>query len=298
MPSPRATTLPFPSGTLFGCRILTDRSTTASAQSALRLEQGETPPTPPAGLLPISPFAALSPEGAWHRVPGLFRAWTRSADEILWQAERALSPEACAELLLDICLPAALLLKGYEVRPGFTVCRGERTMVVIGERPSVTFRTLLELLGAGYRYMSEGLCVFRERAEGGFEALPGPPRIRVWDDKFQLLPPQRGRRPRASVCIRSFEEPARFHGEPRPLTHILLLSPAEGAGAPPVRELTGRERLAYLEHGRPPWLAGDPLGDRARSFRRLGALAETVRLLRVDRDAMWTGARKVMEALP
>ncbi len=226
----------------------------------ITIQQGKVANRRTAGLKRISPFAGYSDDRVWQIIPGLIRVHA-TAEKIVWQADKNVSPRFVLEFLLHTALPFTLLCRGFYVRTGAALQINDHNVFFPGLGLSASAQLAEELVKAGAGYFSEGLCAARKTDQGSFEILPGLPRIRCTNTRDRSDGKQ-AKTVRDGLALGLTEPTDSFCSMPQPLTDIIITAAQENRQAPQLNRINGMERLRTLQTG--VCLPGYPIESSAR----------------------------------
>ena len=247
-----------------------------------------------------SATATLLPLGLWRdegaigfSVPDIASFLVRDGREIVVDAAPDADPGAVRLFVLGTAMGAVMMQRGHLVLHGNAFRVGDACAVVVGRSGSGKSTLAAEFLRRGHEVLSDDVVP----VDSSGRAVPGYPRIKLWDDAVARLGLDAADLDRVTTSVEKFQLPiTRPCAEPLPLRWVYVLERHEGAdlGISPV---SGAEAFSLLhEHTyRNELLAGEAvlrehLGQCAR-------LAAGARISRVTRPAATMTAEETAEAI-
>jgi hypothetical protein len=253
------------------------------------------------GQLPDRPASAtVLPLGLWRDgdvigfdVPGTAAFVARDGSEVVVDASPDADPAAVRLFLLGTAMGAVMMQRGHLVLHGNAFRVGEACAVVVGRSGSGKSTLAAELLRRGHDVLSDD--VVPVDADG--RALPGYPRIKLWQDAVTRLGLDSGDLDRVASSVEKFQLPiSRSCSEPLPLRWLYVLERHDGPDLS-LSRVNGAEAFSLLhEHTyRNELLAGEEVLHE--HLTQCARLASTARISRVTRPAATMTAEATADAI-
>jgi len=253
-----------------------------------------------AALDPAPETATRLPLGLWRApgvigldVPGTARLVVRDGREILVDAAPGADPSTVRLFVLGTAMGALMMQRGHLVLHGNAFRVGDACAVVVGRSGAGKSTLAAEVLRRGHEVLSDDVVP----VDPAGNALPGYPRIKLWDDAVARLGLDSNGLDRVVTSVEKFQLPiSRPCTDPLPLRWIYVLERHQGPELV-VRPVGGAESFSLLhEHTyRNELLAGaDVLRDHLVQCSRL---AGTARISRVTRPAATMSAEATADAI-
>lgn len=234
------------------------------------------------------PYAAALrlPLGLWRdtgviglTVPGTASFLVRDGREVLVDVAPDADPADVRLFLLGTTMGALMMQRGNLVLHGNAFRVGDACAVVVGSSGSGKSTLAAEFLRRGHDVLSDDVVP----VDPGGNALPGYPRIKLWDDAVTRLGLDSAALDRVTTSVEKFQLPiSRPCTEPLPLRWVYVLERHEGAGLV-VSPVGGAETFSLVhEHTyRNELLAGaDVVRDHLTQCARLAGSARISRITR------------------
>lgn len=226
------------------------------------------------------------PLGLWRdtgdiglTVAGTGSFLVRDGREVLVDAEPDADPANVRLFLLGTAMGALMMQRGNLVLHGNAFRVGDACAVVVGSSGSGKSTLAAEFLRRGHDVLSDDVVPVDPKGN----ALPGYPRIKLWDDAVARLGLDPAALDRVTTSVEKFQLPiTRSCTEPLPLRWVYVLERHEGADLV-VSPVGGAETFSLLhEHTyRNELLAGaDVVRDHLTQCARLAASARINRVAR------------------
>jgi hypothetical protein len=244
--------------------------------------------------------ATLLPLGLWRdtgviglHVPDLASYVVRDGREIVVEVAPGADPSTVRLFLLGTAMGALMVQRGHLVLHGNAFRVGDTCAVVVGHSGSGKSTLAAELLRRGHDVLSDD--VVPVDREGN--ALPGYPRIKLWEDAVARLGLEPSGLERVARAVDKFQLPIeRTRSETLPLRWVYVLE-RHGGDELEITPARGMETFALLhEHTyRNELVQGDPA---VREHLELcAAVAGHVRVSRVGRPAGTMTAEATADAI-
>lgn len=214
------------------------------------------------------------------RVPGVARFLVSNGNEILVDPEPGSDDESIRLFLLGSAFGALLFQRGYLVLHGNAVRIGDQCMVCVGRSGAGKSTLATGFMRRGFSVLADDVVP----VDAECRALPGFPRIKLWQDVADRLEIDTGGLPRIRPSMEKFNLPIDAGGmrESLPIRWVFVL----GSGLDDemrLEPIRGMDRFRPLRNHtyRVRYLEGMDLG--AEHLRLCAKLAERIRLARLTR---------------
>lgn len=249
----------------------------------------------------VGPHAWAGPSGVLLDVPAVVRLLVRDGRSIVVDPAEGMDEDSVRLFLLGAALGTLLQQRRYLVLHGNAVRVGEQCMVCVGPAGAGKSTLAAGFLRRGHEVLADD--VVPVDAQG--RALPGFPRIKLWQDAAEALRIDTAPLRRVRPLFAKFNLPVPpVAPRPLPVRWIYVLESDHRAGVR-IRPVQGIGRFQPLHENtyRRRLMAGMAL--QSWHLQRCGALAGRVRLARVTRpsagfelDALMDGLMADMAAHP
>lgn len=262
----------------------------------LEIVTGDVPetPDPSEGWRAISPFVQVAEGRFWLHVPGVARFTVDHGRRVQVRPAPGIDAESVRVFLLGSVLGAVLFQRGFLVLHGNAIDIDGRAMVCLG--PSGVGKSTLAAAFAarGHRILADDVVP----VDAGCAAVPGFPRIKLWQDSADRLEIETGTLDRIRPELEKFNLPVRqtFRDTPLPIRWVYLLTP-DNSDTVSLNPISGMQRFQPLLANtyRRRFMEGMAL--RPEHLQRCGALAGQVHLARVSRPRAGFDIDGLVEAL-
>ena len=227
----------------------------------------------------LGPFCEISTEQFWLQVPNIARFLISNGSDICVEASPGRDPQSVRVFLLGSVFAALLFQRGQLVLHGSAIAVNGQCLVCLGHSGAGKSTLAAAFHQRGYPVLADDLVA----VDTGSRALPGLPRIKLWQDAARKLAidVQPLQRIRPGLEKYSYPLPAGNGLTPLPIRWLYLivadeeeltLMPYEGmARFNPLRQNT--YRLRFLE----------AMALRAEHLQQVAQLAGKVRMARIGR---------------
>lgn len=252
------------------------------------------------GTVVRPPDADELPLGLWRSaaaigldVPDTASYVVRGGNEIVVGPVQGADPVMVRLYLLGTVMGALMMQRGHLVLHGNAFRVGDACAVVVGRSGAGKSTLAAELQRRGHDVLADDVVP----VDGDGNALPGYPRIKLWEDAVTRLGVDPGDLERVATAVDKFQLPiTRVALEPLPLRWVYVLERHVGPGLE-LTDATGMERFSLLhEHSyRNELIHGD---DAVRAHLELcSRLAGTARIRRITRPAETMTAEATADAI-
>jgi hypothetical protein len=213
--------------------------------SDVRVELGPVPVTGLAAGRQIGPFLWCSRDALWLQVHRVGRYLIRHGNHILIDPEPAASEDSLRLFLLGSAMGALLMQRGLLVLHGNAIRVGDGCLVCVGESGAGKSTLAAGLLRRGHTILADD--VVPVDAQG--LALPGFPRIKLWQDTARELGIETADLRRIHPELEKFHYPLfqAFVDRPLPVRRVYILN-THPEPVITVEHLQGKHRFQPLRH--------------------------------------------------
>lgn len=237
---------------------------------------------PPDGLpegKQLGPFLWVTPDQLWLQIPHVARFWVRGGHCIDIEPEPGIDEDSVRVFLLGSALGALLFQRGYLVLHGNAIRIGDQVMVCVGPSGAGKSTLAAGFMQRGYDILADDVVP----VDAQCRALPGFPRIKLWQDVADKLHIDTSDLKRIRPGMEKFNLPLPApHPEPLPIRWIYILS-SNSEAAFEFTPIQGMKRFLPLRANtyRAKYMGGMAL--KAEHLKLCGQLAGQIRLVRVTR---------------
>jgi hypothetical protein len=260
----------------------------------VRICQGSVGAPDADGRQQVGPFAWCKANELWLEIPGIGRFLARLGRMIIVETDPATAPESVRLFLLGSVLGALLAQRGLLVLHGNAVRIGDHCLVCIG--PSGVGKSTL---AAGF--MKRGFKVLADDVvpiDRDNRALPGFPRVKLWQDSASRLDVDTSVLRRLRPHMEKFNCPIGEHFETQaiPVRWIYLLTTHPGEQVQ-FTEVSGVQRFTCLRANSYRLRFLNEPAPQAEHLLQCGKLASDVSLRRVSRPVAGFEVDGVIDAI-
>jgi hypothetical protein len=229
----------------------------------------------------ISRSLWTSPDSLWLRVPEIGQFLVSNGREILIDPVAGIDEDSIRLFLLGSAFGALLFQRGLLVMHGNAIQIGEQCMICVGPSGAGKSTTAAGFMQRGYSVLADDVVPI----DADCRALPGFPRIKLWQDAAQQLAVGTTDLRRIRPNLDKFNLPLEraFSIKKLPVRWIYILDPQVDATAITVKPIHGMNRFLPLQDNtyRLQYLQGMAL--EAEHLKLCGLLAGRIHLARVTR---------------
>ncbi|SDI55287.1 hypothetical protein [Pseudomonas panipatensis] len=223
---------------------LLDAEAPAADQSVdVRIRRGSVGPGAADGRRQTGPLIWCADDQLWLEVAGIARFLVRGGTEIVVEAEPGMDEESVRLFLLGSVFGALLAQRGLLVLHGNAVRIGEQCLVCVG--PSGIGKSTLAAGFAkrGHTLLADDVVPLDDEGR----ALPGFPRVKLWQDSAEQLgvDTRELRRIRPQLAKYNYPLGERFEQQPLPVRWIYVLESA-AVEQPQFSPILGMQRFPPL----------------------------------------------------
>jgi len=228
----------------------------------------------------LGPYLWVTDQSLWLQVPEVARFLISDGTSITIDPEPGIDEDSLRVFLLGSALGALLFQRGYLVLHGNAIRIGDQCLVCVGHSGAGKSTLAAGFLQRGHDILADDVIPVDEHGC----ALPGFPRIKLWQDTADRLGIETAGLRRIRPEMEKFNYPLqdRFTDQPLPIRWVYILGSHH---QPDIRfeQIRGLERFTPLRNNtyRVRFMEGLPL--RTYHLQRCGQLASRIHLTRVTR---------------
>ena len=228
----------------------------------------------------LGPYLWTSEQALWLEVPEVARFLISDGNRITIDPAPGIDEDSLRVFLLGSALGALLFQRGYLVLHGNAIRIGDQCMICVGHSGAGKSTLAAGFLQRGYEILADDVVPVDETGA----ALPGFPRIKLWQDTATRLGIETAGLRRIRPETEKFSYPLRdrFTDRPLPIRWVYILTKHRESGIrfEPIR---GLQRFTPLRNNtyRVRLMEGMPL--KSHHLQRCGLLAGRIHLARVTR---------------
>ncbi len=229
----------------------------------------------------LGPFLWVSAKELWLQIPKVARFLVQGGNTILIDPEPGIDEDSLRVFLLGSALGALLFQRGYLVIHGNAIQIGDQCMVCVGQSGAGKSTLAAGFMKRGYPILADDVVP----VDKACNALPGFPRIKIWQDVADHLKIDTSGLRRIRPNIEKFNYPLQqqFAAEPLPIRWIYILG-SENIDNIRFEPIQGMQRfpLLYNNTYRARYLEGMEI--KPLHLQLCGKLASKIRLAKVTRS--------------
>lgn len=229
----------------------------------------------------LGPFLWASPSRLWLQIPRVARFLVSHGNEILIDPEPGIDDDSLRVFLLGSAFGALLLQRGHLVLHGNAIRIGEQCMVCVGHSGAGKSTLAAGFMQRGYQVLADDVVP----VDAQCRALPGFPRIKLWQDVADKLEIDTRALRRIRPNIEKYNLPVASDGAGRALpigwVYILDSDYIDDLRIQPIQGLQRFQPL-YSNTYRVRFLNGMAL--KPEHLKLCGKLASKIRLARISRS--------------
>lgn len=253
---------------------------TDGGQADITISRGHVPVPGAEQARQISPFVWVGEKFFWLQVPGVARFSVFDASRITFDPAPDADEASIRVFLLGSVLGSVLFQRGYLLLHGNAIEVNGGCVVCIGPSGAGKSTLAAGFLQRGYRLLADDVVPI----DANCAAVPGFPRLKIWQDAAEKLAIDTTMQTRVRPEINKFNLMTRdnFSEVPLPVRWIYILNSEDRDGFD-VQPIHGMHRFAPLRDNtyRRRFMEGMSL--RPEHLKRCGELASKVRLARLVR---------------
>lgn len=251
-------------------------------------------PDPARGWREISPFVQVAEGKFWLKVPGIARFSVEGGHLVQITPDDGIDEESIRVFLLGSVLGAVLFQRGFLVLHGNAIDIGGQAMVCLGHSGAGKSTLAAAFAARGYPILADDVVP----VDADCAAVPGFPRIKLWQDAADRLEIETGDLNRIRPNLKKFNLPVRdrFCATPLPIRWVYMLN-SDNRDTITLTPISGLNRFQpLLAHTyRRRFMEGMAL--RPDHLQRCGVLAGRIHLARVQRPGEGFNIDGLVDAL-
>jgi len=237
----------------------------------------------------------ISPHSLWLRIPEVGQFLVSHGREICIDPVPGVDEDSIRLFLLGSAFGAVLFQRGLLVMHGNAIQIGEQCMICVGPSGAGKSTTAAGFMQRGYSVLADDVVPI----DADCRALPGFPRIKLWQDAAQQLAVGTDdlRRIRPNLDKYNLPLERAFSLSKLPVRWIYILDPREEATTVTVTPIHGMNRFLPLQENtyRLEYLQGMAL--EAEHLKLCGVLAGRIHLARITRPKTGFQLDALMDAM-
>lgn len=228
----------------------------------------------------LGPFLWVADQSLWLNVPEVARFHVSGGNRITIDPEPGIDEDSIRVFLLGSGLGALLFQRGYLVMHGNSIRIEDKCMICVGHSGAGKSTLAAGFLQRGYDILADDVVPI----DSDGSALPGFPRIKLWQDTADRIGVNTSNLRRIRPNMEKFNYPIhdRFTDRPLPIRWVYILNSHQVAEIN-FQAIRGLDRFAPLRNNtyRVRFMEGLPL--RAQHLKGCSQLAGRIHLSRVTR---------------
>jgi hypothetical protein len=228
----------------------------------------------------LGPFLWVAAETLWLQIPHIARFLITQGNEIIIDPEIDIDEDSIRVFLLGPVIGALLFQRGYLVLHGNAIRIGDQCMVCVGHSGVGKSTLAAGFMQRGYDILADDVVPVDEFCQ----ALPGFPRIKLWQDVADKLAINTTDLRRLRPNTQRFNYPLgeRFAYQALPIRWVYIIG-SDQVDSIESKSIQGMQRFMPLRSNtyRLSFLNG--LGLKSEHLKRCGQLAGKIHLVRVTR---------------
>lgn len=241
-------------------------------------------PLAPGGLADgqqLGPFLWAAPESLWLQVPQVARFLVSNGNDICIDPEPGIDEDSIRVFLLGSAFGALLLQRGHLVLHGNAIRVGDQCMVCVGRSGAGKSTLAAGFLQRGYEILADDVVP----VDSDCRAVPGFPRIKLWQDVADRLNIDTAGLRRIRPNLEKFNYPIALAADtpPLPIRWIYILGSNNVFQEIRIEPILGLQRFQPLRNN--TYRVGflDGMGLKPEHMKLCGQLAGRIRLAHVTR---------------
>lgn len=266
-----------------------------SAAPDVRIRFGDCPrPEQQADGRQLGPYLWTGPQWFSLEVPEVARFWISGGSDILIEPAPGIDEDSVRVFLLGSGLGALLFQRGLLVLHGNAIQVGEQCMICVGHSGAGKSTLAAEFLRRGHAILADDVVPIDRECR----ALPGFPRIKLWQDTASQMQIDTASLRRIRPGMEKFNYPVggAFADRPLPVRWVYIL---RGDKEPDIElaPLHGMERFLPLRHNTYRISYLDGMGLKAEHLGLVSKLGARIRLVQVRRPDRGFGVEALADRL-
>jgi hypothetical protein len=228
----------------------------------------------------IGPPLWVSQSEIWFKVPDVARFLMRDGQKITIDPAPGIDEESIRVYLLGSAFGALLIQRGHLVLHGNAIRIGDKCMVCVGDSGAGKSTLAAGFMQRGYDILADDVVP----VDLNYSALPGFPRIKLWQDAADRLGIDTKKLRRIRPDIEKFNYPLfnQFAQQPLPIRWVYILD-SHNAAETLLEPIVGLERFRPLRDNTYRMIFLQGMALEAEHLQLCGKLAGQIRLARITR---------------
>jgi len=228
----------------------------------------------------LGPFLWVNHNTLWLRVPDVARFLVRDGHEIVIDPEPGIDKDSIRVFLLGSAFGALLFQRGYLVMHGNAIRIGDQCLICVGHSGAGKSTLAAGFMQRGYEILADDVVPVNEDCH----ALPGFPRIKLWQDAADKLRIDTRELRRIRPEMEKYNRPVlnQFANKPLPVRWIYILG-SHHAAEIKLEAIRGLHRFQPLRNNTYRVRFLDGMSLKAEHLKLCGKLAGKIHLSRVTR---------------
>lgn len=272
--------------------LASDNARNAPADVAIRF--GKVDHNGLSGGQQLGPFLWVNRESLWLDVPNVARFLVQNGATILIDPMPGIDEDSIRVFLLGSALGALLFQRGFLVLHGNAIRIGEQCMICVGHSGAGKSTLAAGFMQRGYQILADDVVPVDQECR----AMPGSPRIKLWQDAADKLRIDTSGLRRIRPNTEKFNYPLadRFADQPVPIRWIYILD-NDNSGTIHSQPIRGMQRFMPIHDNtyRVHYLQGMSL--ESQHLHLCGQLVGRIHLARVTRPQSGFGLNALIDHL-
>lgn len=254
--------------------------TESSIKPDIIIKYGDVPSDGLDGARKLGPFSFASSGKFWLSIPKVARFQVSDGGEIIVDPVPNIDEDSIRVFLLGSCIGALLHQRGYLLLHGNAIELEDGCLVCAGKSGIGKSTLAAAFLRQGHRILADDMAAIDEHDN----AIPGFPRIKLWQDSAEKLQIDTSGLRRIRPEMEKYDYPlgASFHENPLPVKWVYIIETHKESGFS-LKEIKGLDKYLPLRENtyRPRFMQGMKL--EPSHLKLCGNLAGNIRLARIKR---------------
>ncbi len=259
---------------------LISQESNSAAASDITIRLGDVPPDGLPEGLQLDPSLWVTPTSLWLQVPRVARFLVQNGNEILIDPEPGIDEDSLRVFLLGSAFGALLFQRGHLVLHGNAIRIGDQCMICVGHSGAGKSTLAAGFMRRGYSVLADDVVP----VDAECRALPGFPRIKLWQDVADQLEISTNELRRIRPDIEKYNLPvaSQAANEALPIRWIYILD-NDHIDTVKVDPIQGMQRFLHLHANTYRVLFLNGMALKSEHLKLCGKLAGKTRLARITR---------------
>lgn len=228
----------------------------------------------------LGPFLWVSPTSLWLQVPQVARFLVRDGREILVDPEPGVDDDSVRVFLLGPAFGAMLFQRGHLVLHGNAIRIGDQCLVCVGHSGAGKSTLAAGFMQRGYQVLADDVVP----VDANCYAVPGFPRIKLWQDVADKLQIDTGGLRRVRPNSEKFNLPVADADESLPIRWVYILGSGQIDDIQ-IEPIQGMQRFQPLHDNTYRVRFLQSMALKKEHLQLCGQLAGRIRLARINRPS-------------